>query len=275
MPATAMIQAVGGVAPPIALGPRARLLRHPEASLVTLASGAPGAAPSDDQAEHVFAAARALLCSNGSSLAHLARTWLWVHPIHELYPRLNQARTRAFLEAGLIRADRAPVHLPASTGIGLRPQEGCVGLEGVAAAFGPPPRTWPGAGNQACAFDYGSAFSRASRLRTPFGDTTYVSGTAAIDGAGHTVAPGDAAGQVGATVANIRAVLSDLGLEERDIVQGVAYAASEDAAARWRELAPGWPLAEVRADICRPELLFEIEVTVCPGAQIVCIGEHE
>jgi enamine deaminase RidA (YjgF/YER057c/UK114 family) len=268
-----LIHAIAG-ARPSALGHHGRLLRWEGGGLITIS----GLCSDDGEvlggsgwAEAVFARADALLRRGGATARQLARTWLWLDPMQERYADLNRARTRFFAEEGLLGADGAPVHLPASTGIGVRPAAGPtrtahLGLDAVASAGGSPPTAWLALGNQGSAFAYGSAFSRASRLQAPGGDTVYVSGTAAVDGAGRTVSGGDAEGQLRAAVDNVRAVLRDLGLREQDVVQGVVYAVSEAVAELWRRRSPTWPVAVVLADICRPDLLLEIEVTACPGA---------
>ena len=261
-----LIHAIAG-ARPSALGHHGRLLRWDGGGLITISGlcSDDGEVPGGSGwAEAVFARADALLRRGGATARQLARTWLWLDPMQERYAELNRARTRFFAEEGLLGADGAPVHLPASTGIGLRPSAGRLGLDAVAAAGTAAPTAWLALGNQGSAFAYGSAFSRAARLQAPGGDTVYVSGTAAVDGAGRTVSVGDAEGQLRATLDNVRAVLRDLGLREQDVVQGVVYAVSESVAELWPRHSPGWPVALVLADICRPELLVEIEVTVCP-----------
>jgi enamine deaminase RidA (YjgF/YER057c/UK114 family) len=263
--AGALIHAVAG-ARPSSLGPHGRRLRWAEGALVVL-SGLTARAdePFATQAAAVFARASELLRQGGSALRCVARTWLWVDPIATCYAELNRARTRCFTDSGLIAADGTALHLPASTGIGLRPATGHLGLDAIATGDGVLPTTWLALGNQRSAFDYGSAFSRAARARTLTGDVLYVSGTAAIDAAGCTLAPGDAAGQIAATLANVRAVLRHLRLGEQEIVHGVVYAATPDVAEAWRRGAPSWPHLVVLAEVCRADLLFEIEVTACPG----------
>ena len=263
-----LVHAIAGASPTI-LGRHGRLVRWDGGGLVTISGLCSG--DGDDPAEGAFAHAGALLRRAGSSPRQLARTWLWLGPMRSSYADLNRARTRFFTDEGLIGADGAAVQLPASTGIGLRPSAGQLGLDAVAASEGAAPTTWLALGNQGSAFAYGSAFSRASRLPAPTGDTAYVSGTAAVDAAGRTVSIGDAEGQLRAALDNVRAVLRDLGLEEQDVVQGVVYAVSESVAELWRRCAPAWPVAVVLADICRPELLVEIEVTACSGSAGTCL----
>ena len=92
---------------------------------------------------------------------------------------------------------------------------------------------------------------------------------AAIDAAGRSTHVGDAVGQIQATFANVRAVLAEAGCAEADIVQAVAYCKTPEVEAAFREGfgGIGWPFVVAVGDICRLELVFEIEVTACPGAK--------
>src|SRR5690606_28472117 len=99
---------------------------------------------------------------------------------------------------------------------------------------------------------------------TPAGRTLYVSGTAAIDAEGFSRRPGDAPGQIAMTLENVLAVVSEAGFTAADITQAIAYCATPAVAAEFtaNHLAqPGWPWITVIGDVCRPELLFEAEVT--------------
>jgi enamine deaminase RidA (YjgF/YER057c/UK114 family) len=254
-----LLHAVTGGAVEV-LGPHLRRLRHDRGQLLAL-SGL--VARTEDGFDALFAHAAGLLRSHGAGLERVARTWLWVDPIGERYAALNRARTRCYRDAGLI-AEGEPRFLPASTGIGLRPRGGVLGLEAIAVHGGPAPRSWLAAGNQRSAFAYGSAFSRAALAEGPAGPTLFVSGTAAIDRQGETVGRGEVDRQIEASLANVRALLAELGLDESAIGQGVAYGTSAEVLAAWRRAAPPWPLCPVLARICRPELCFELEVAVIP-----------
>lgn len=219
---------------------------------------APGAGGPGEQTAAVYAALAARL-----DLKRCARTWLWLDRVNDWYGELNRARTACFRREGLIDGERA-LHLPASTGIGLAPPAGRIALEGLAPLAGTP-RLLAAAGRQDSAFAYGSAFSRAAVIDGPLGRTVLVSGTASIDAAGRTVHPHRRAEQVAETVRCVTAVLAGLGAAPADIVQGVAYAVDQETAAAWRAAGPPWPLATVLADVCRPDLAFEIEVAAWPG----------
>jgi enamine deaminase RidA (YjgF/YER057c/UK114 family) len=99
----------------------------------------------------------------------------------------------------------------------------------------------------------------------------YVSGTAAIDPSGATVHVGDAAGQIAVTVENVRAVFRDMGCGDSDVVQAIVYSKTPEVERvflqQYGKL--GWPLVSVIADVCRDDLLFEVEAMGCPGAKKV------
>ncbi|MHC4496527.1 MAG: Rid family hydrolase, partial [Planctomycetota bacterium] len=121
-------------------------------------------------------------------------------------------------------------------------------------------------GKQHCAFEYGSAFSRAARSVMPAGDAVFVSGTASIDADGTTTHVGDPAGQIDATIEAVRAVLSEMQADEKDLVHVIAYCKTTEVEKIFEDSrkALSWPWITVICDICRPELLFEIEATAMP-----------
>jgi enamine deaminase RidA (YjgF/YER057c/UK114 family) len=125
-------------------------------------------------------------------------------------------------------------------------------------------RRFHATGNQRSANEYGSAFARAAVVHTPAGDTVYCSGTAAIDTAGQTCHIGDIPGQVQMTVANVDAVLRDMSCTGDDVVQAMAYCATPAVerhfVERFADQRP-WPCLILEGDVCRNDLLFEIEVT--------------
>jgi enamine deaminase RidA (YjgF/YER057c/UK114 family) len=121
-------------------------------------------------------------------------------------------------------------------------------------------------GKQQCALDYGSAFSRASRAITPAGETVFVSGTASIDANGVTTHIGDASGQIKTTIENVRAVLSDMQCSDEDVVHVIAYCKTTEVEEIFNSFKAdlAWPWLTAICDICRPDLLFEIEATAMP-----------
>jgi enamine deaminase RidA (YjgF/YER057c/UK114 family) len=207
----------------------------------------------------------------GSSMHSVARTWLWLGDILAWYDDLNRVRNRFFKSVGLIDTDPNVTLMPASTGIGVYPAFGAACAMDLVAVIGDGGRVeyFREAGNQRSPYHYGSAFSRASRASTPAGQTVYISGTAAIDAEGRTCPIGDAKGQVTVTVENVRAAFKDLGCSDAEVVQAIVYSKTREVQAIFhKEFADlGWPCISVIADVCRDDLLFEVEAAACPGAR--------
>lgn len=121
-----------------------------------------------------------------------------------------------------------------------------------------------GSRRQPDAFLYGSGFARAMSLGIQGRRTLLVSGTASIDLAGHTAHPGDREGQVLETLRSIEALLDEQGGRLRDIAVGTLFHKDEATLVTYRAVAQRMgladlPLIPVQSDICRPDLLIEIE----------------
>ncbi len=213
-----------------------------------------------ERAQRMFDTAAERLALAGCGFDEVARTWLWLGDICDWYPDLNAARTAFFERIGLRES------FPASTGIGIRPAgaDALCAMD-LIAIKGPEGtvRQHQADGEQEPAFCYGSAFARASTAITPGGTTVFVSGTAAIDHAGETEFPGLIKPQIDATLAHVRAVLSAHGCGDKDLLSTLAYCKDEAVLREFEqtEMGRAWPGMAVIADVCRPELTFEIEVT--------------
>jgi enamine deaminase RidA (YjgF/YER057c/UK114 family) len=224
-----------------------------------------GAAPPGEQAARVFHTAGTFLRHIGGSMRSVVRTWLWLRDICGWYGDLNAARNAFFRSEGLIPSDGSRPRLPASTGIGLGSAAGeafmldLIALPGMEVHI----RFLEAGGEQKSAFAYGSAFSRAAVAPTPGGMTLFVSGTASIDPAGRTEHVGDIEAQIDATVAHVRALLHQAGCDDRHILSALVYCKTPQVEQAYltREPRPVWPRLILIGDVCRPDLLFEIELT--------------
>jgi enamine deaminase RidA (YjgF/YER057c/UK114 family) len=245
-----------------------RIFRGQGRAYLTLSGiSAPQAAQAAEQAQAILEKAEAALKQSGADFLLVPRTWMWLGDILSWYDDFNHVRNRFFTERGLIgRGSRQS--LPASTGIGLGPAFGGSCAMDLTAVLEPvySIQFLEAVGKQQCAFDYGSAFSRASRAITPAGETVFVSGTASIDAAGATTNIGDALGQINTTIENVRAVLRDMHCADEDVVQVVAYCKTTDVEKIFdsSKASLAWPWVTVICDICRPDLLFEIEAAAMP-----------
>lgn len=213
-------------------------------------------------------------CLEARGFQHLWRVWNYLPEINretagsERYRQFNAARQRAFHDAG---REIGP-HIPAACALGLAPQCPLV-VYFLAGAHAAMPIENP---RQVSAYryppQYGPAsplFSRATLSGEASGATLLLSGTSSI--VGHrTVHAGDVAAQTRETLANIRALLGEasrriagvrFALEQ--LVYKVYLRYEQDLRACAAELrgvlGPEVPIVYLRADICRSDLLVEIE----------------
>lgn len=237
---------------------------------------------------------RSLLGGAGVRFDQVIRTWLQLGGIvddegpAQRYQELNRARDD-FYRAIPFRAGRRPAGgggpaYPASTGIGVEGR--AILMSALALATDRDdvravPLENP---RQTAAYDYAASysprspkFSRAMALSCGGDATIYISGTASITGS-ETRHPGDVVAQTHETLDNIAALIAEanlrrhglpglgttldgLGLARVYIKRERDYAAVRAICARrLGEL----PTTYVRADVCRPELLVEIEGIAFP-----------
>lgn len=204
----------------------------------------------------------------GGDIQTVVRTWMWLGDILSWYDEFNEARNRFFHRHRMIDEDRRNVQLPASTGIGIGPADGskcAIGLFAVVGAEASSEFLLAG-GCQQPAFDYGSAFSRASRSVTPAGEAVFVSGTASIDSSGRTEHVGDPDKQIDTVIEYVRAVLLQTHCRDEDVVQSLVYCKTPEVEELFLRKCSDltWPYITTIADICREELLFEVEATAVP-----------
>jgi enamine deaminase RidA (YjgF/YER057c/UK114 family) len=222
-----------------------------------------------------------------TGFAHLQRVWNYLPHIntHELgmerYRQFNAGRQRAFIEAGHDAFEGAPAACAIGTGDDA---ERVLRVRFLAGLGAPLPVENP---RQVPAYRYPSqygprspSFSRAVLLQAGPGEVMLcVSGTASI--VGHaSLHAGDVRAQLRETVANLHAVVEaararcHAPLHVADMVSTVYVRHAPDHAAVRSEfetaLGPHSAAARgavyLQADICRSELLIEIEGHVCaPG----------
>jgi len=193
----------------------------------------------------------------------VVRTWYFIDDILDWYEEFNATRSAFFTARGVF--DRL---VPASTGIGggnphgaavvadafaVKPKTDEVGVRAV-----PSPLQCP-------ALEYGSSFSRAVELTVSDHRRLLVSGTASISPDGETMHRGDCAAQIDLTMRVVGAILESRGMAWSAVTRSVAYFKERDhmgefaacCAARGIE---SLPVISVHNDVCRDDLLFEIEV---------------
>ncbi len=222
----------------------------------------------EDEAEQVLHHAGQLLTSSGWSVTEIQRTWFYLRDILSWYDGFNRARNRAFDTLGLMR-DGSTI-IPASTGIsgvGLHGRSTVLDLLAV--------RGTPGTRfaverlanpQQNEAPEYGSAFSRGLSVTIGPSRLLLVSGTASIDDAGRSTHDGDFEGQTETTLDTVAALLGTAGAGLADICQATAFVKRPADVPAFRRILTDrgldhLPILCTIADVCRPELLFELDAT--------------
>jgi enamine deaminase RidA (YjgF/YER057c/UK114 family) len=219
--------------------------------------------PRDVQARQVFEMLDGLLGDAGMVFTDIVRTWFYNERILDWYGEFNRVRTDFFKEKKVF--DNL---VPASTGVGgrngggaalvadawaVKPKDSRLRIEAV-----PSPLQCP-------APAYGSSFSRAVEVAWPDHRRVVISGTASIEPGGATAYVGDMDAQVELTMEVVEAILCSRCMGWSDVVRGVAYfkdggtLSSYDNYCQKKGL-PAFPAAFVQGDICRDDLLFELEV---------------
>ncbi|MFQ6036165.1 MAG: hypothetical protein ACE5NM_10035 [Sedimentisphaerales bacterium] len=240
-----------------------RIVYVPGCTFLTLSSISAGQfAQAAQQAQAMLEKSESALKQFGADFLSVPRTWMWLRDILSWYDDFNRVRTKFFAERGLI-GEGTRQSMPASTGIGVGSADGSVCAMDLIAVLEPSDsiQYLPAVGKQQCALEYGSAFSRASRAITPAGETIFVSGTASIDASGATTNINDALGQIKATIENVRAVLRDTHTADEDVMQVMAYCKTTEVERIFHDFKGDiqWPWMTAICDICRPNLLFELE----------------
>jgi enamine deaminase RidA (YjgF/YER057c/UK114 family) len=209
------------------------------------------------------------LAEFGFDFVHVIRTWFYLPQLLDWYAEFNNARSDFFRVKG-IGDHGSGGFLPASTCVqGRCDDEECameliaVRVEdGSTVAVSPVRRT----GRQDDALAYGSSFSRAVCLDLIGNTVIFCSGTASINRYGATVGANDPVRQCEETLDNIEALLCEHGGDLNDVVSATLFCKNGSVEAAWKHLAgrklpAGFPTIIVRADICREELIVELEVT--------------
>ncbi len=213
-----------------------------------------------DEVTSMFDGAAELLRRQGLSFRDVVRTWIYLRNIERDYAELNRARREFFQRSGIT------LH-PASTGIegAPFPEKHNFSLS-MYAIKSPTPvdvglMTTPTLNE---AWMYGADFSRGLRVVEANKVALYVSGTASVDEEGRTVHTGDFAGQVDRMLTNVSTLLEAQNASFSDLVTAVTYLKNPADAPLLRDILrarglDAFPNALVKAAVCRPDLLCEME----------------
>ncbi|MHC4665589.1 MAG: RidA family protein [Planctomycetota bacterium] len=216
-----------------------------------------------EQAREVFDEMESGLSAAEMDFSHVVRTWLYLNKILSWYEQFNTIRTAFFSQRGLFAGV-----IPASTGIGAG---NCAGAAVVAEALAIKPKKQNvrvqavPSPLQCPAPDYKSSFSRAVEVVLPDHRRLYVSGTASIEPDGKTAHVGNAEKQIALTMEVVATVLQSRLMDWSSVSRAIAYFKEIENAPLFDRYCkandiPVLPVAVAHGDICRDELLFEIEL---------------
>lgn len=218
------------------------------------------------QAQQMFTNVGLGLEAHGFRYTNVARTWIYVGRLLDWYDDLNRVRTAHYKTAGIGVAG-GPA-FPASTGIQCwSDREECLvdvlalKTDSPESVVAEPIRCSP---RQDQSFNYGSAFSRGMTFAIEGRRTVHISGTASINTAGASTHLGDAEGQSLETLMSIGAILEQQGGSLKNITSATLFCKNQNAWESWNRVTrllqvPAFPKVCVLADVCRHDLLVEME----------------
>lgn len=253
------------------IGPSATLLDTPGENGSVRRLFATVARPAGDtlaeQATAIFGAVESTLTAAGMVPGHITRTWYFIGDIRTRYGEFNQARDRFFDRWGL-------TDYPASTGIGAALPPGThisAMFEAVSDGDQRPARPFD-TELQCPPVAYGPRFVRANTADYNGCRTVHISGISSIDENGHSVESTDLAVLVDHTMRSFDDLLKRGNMTYDDVCGSYVYcknAAVFDAFKRYAgAVGLSFPYLVNHVDVCRPELVFEIEaraIKVLPG----------
>jgi enamine deaminase RidA (YjgF/YER057c/UK114 family) len=215
-----------------------------------------------EQASNAINKLQHILQAEKMDYQQVFRTWFYNDNILQWYDDFNHVRNDIYQKWGIF--DRL---VPASTGVGGRNTTGAALVGGLLAVLPKSDQCRVQAVTsplQNPALDYGSSFSRAVELSLPDHRRIFVSGTASIDPDGNTVHPDDPQAQVKLTMEVVCAILKSRNLDWADVTRSLAYFKHAHDAPLFEQYRkdnqiPDFPVVIAENDICRDDLLFELE----------------
>ncbi|MDZ7261585.1 MAG: Rid family hydrolase, partial [candidate division KSB1 bacterium] len=229
-----------------------------------------------EQAARMFDRAERLLRSQGASYRQVVRTWIYLSQILDWYTEFNQVRNTKYQQFGLLpnpsdEQVAEQIYLPASTGIRGDNPYGAASVMDVLAVVPHSDQAIKVVHTvgvkQRSPFRYRSAFSRAVCLREPDSSHILVSGTASIDEQGKSLFLGDTRAQILKTIEVVEALIAQENASLKDICDATVFLKKPEDISIYREVASEcgldkMPAVCLIADVCREELLFELDAEV-------------
>ncbi|MBI4650698.1 hypothetical protein HY745_05320 [Candidatus Desantisbacteria bacterium] len=200
----------------------------------------------------------------GMDISNIIRTWFYNNNITLWYDKFNTVRNDFFKQKNIY--DKM---FPVSTGVGGKNIAHSAIIAGVVAIkvkrndrikiqeLISPLQNPPSL--------YGSSFSRALEIITPVNRKVLISGTASIDTKGKTVHAGNIDMQIAFTMEVIEAILKQRDMNFSNVIRSITYFKDIKYSAVFDKYCkktgkPSFPMITIQNDICRDDLLFEIEL---------------
>lgn len=217
------------------------------------------------QVQQMFGNLECALDLAGFELSDVVRTWFYNDDILAWYRDFNRVRTEHYStvkwRTGSIPASTAVAgRNPAGAAVtmaawAMRPLDGSACAREIASPL------------QCPAPAYGSSFARAMQIDSGGWRRLLVSGTASIHPGGQTAWVGNPKKQIDLTMEVVAAILESCGMGFGDVTRAIGYFQHPLFAPyfdRWCEARQlgRLPIIYVNCDICRDDLLFELELDV-------------
>ncbi|MFA6175477.1 MAG: Rid family hydrolase [Phycisphaerae bacterium] len=221
---------------------------------------------SEKQTEKIFSILREkLLAFNTSIEDSVLRTWIYAPHVDADYPGIVKARNKLFDSINLTKE----THYIASTGIqggsGNRFARVFMDAYAVTGITKEKIRYIQAPEYLSPTNIYGVAFERATAIALGKIDFLFISGTASIDKKGEIVHPGNIEKQTERTLQNISALLKSANFVKEDLSSFIVYlrdpADYSFIKPQIDQYAENLPAIYVKAPVCRPGWLIEIEAT--------------
>ncbi len=218
----------------------------------------------EDQTRATLESIETVLGTIGMDFSNVVRTWFYIDEILSWYTEFNTVRNKFFSERGVFDGV-----VPASTGVGVANPAGAALVAEVFAVKAKNSHnvgiSTVGSPLQCPAIDYKSSFSRAVEVNHPEYRHLLISGTASITSNGKTTNKGNLYKQIDLTMDVVKAIIESREMDWDNIVRGIVYFKDINEKNIFSEyceanMLPDMPLTMVQADICREDLLFEIEI---------------
>lgn len=228
------------------------------------------------ETKNMFERANQIIKSYGGSFDNVVRTWIYLSDILDWYDDFNIARNEKFVQYNLFSNSSngkviEDIFMPASTGIKGDNPMGASGAMDVLAIIpdeNSKLKIAQIAGEkQKSPYRYKSAFSRAMTIKDEKRRQILLSGTAAIDDKGISLYPDDTRAQILKTLEVVDKLISSEGASFNDISEVTVFLKNPKDLPIYLKVIEennltDMPAVVMTADVCRGDLLFELDATL-------------